>query len=231
MKKFLITAAAGAILGAGSSFAFAAPQAAAAPAGRPGMMMKTETRTEVPAHVQKMFARLDANKDGFITKQEADAARGQMAAKIAKAAKRFDGNKMFDRLDTNKDGKITPAEADAVRNARAAAKGGQSAKGGGSARLFARLDTNKDGSITRAEFDAAASRMNARLEKAALGRGNMGERFFEAADANKDGKVTLAEAQQLALQHFDRADLNHDGKLTPEERKQSRQQLRAQRKS
>ncbi|MES2119964.1 MAG: EF-hand domain-containing protein [Pseudomonadota bacterium] len=226
MKKFLITATAGAIAVAG--IAQAAPQTAAAKTGRPGMT-KIETRAEVPTQIQQMFAKLDANKDGFISKQESDAARGQMAGKIAKAAKKFDGNKVFDRLDTNKDGTITQAEADAVQKARVAAKGGQAK--GDSSRLFARVDANKDGSITRAEFAAIATRMNARLEKAALGRGNMAERFFETADANKDGKVSAAEAQQVALQRFDRADLNRDGKLTPEERKQSRQQLRAQRKS
>ena len=55
--------------------------------------------------------------------------------------------------------------------------------------------------------------------------------IFATADANKDGRVSLAEEQSLALQHFDRDDLNHDGKLTPEERKQARQQFKAQRKT
>jgi hypothetical protein len=66
------------------------------------------------------------------------------------------------------------------------------------------------------------------MRMAGMHRG-FGAHMFTMADLNKDGRVSLAEAQQLALQHFDRADLNHDGTLTREERRQARQQLRAQR--
>jgi Ca2+-binding EF-hand superfamily protein len=64
-----------------------------------------------------------------------------------------------------------------------------------------------------------------------MARGGMATHMFDMADVNKDGKVSLAEMQQAALAHFDRADLNHDGTLTPDERKQARQQLKAQHKS
>jgi Ca2+-binding EF-hand superfamily protein len=231
MKKLLFGgAAAAALLATGAAFATAAPQPGQQ-APRAERAMKTEARTDVPAHVQRMFARLDANHDGFITKAEVDAVQGQFAQKAAKRAQRFDGDKMFDRLDANRDGKITTAEAEAARSARVAAKGGQPAQAhaAGVSRLFARADANKDGAITRAEFDALAGQMKARMEKAGMNHG-MGGRMFETADVNKDGRVSLAEARQVALQHFDRADLNHDGQLTPQERQQSRQQLGAQRR-
>jgi hypothetical protein len=223
MKKIVIGVAAAALAAGGVAVAQNAPHA-----GK--WMMKTETRAEVAGHVQRMFARLDTNRDGFITKAEAEAIRAERAQKMEKRAARFDPAKVFARLDANHDGQITQAEADAVRAARTQAKGGQQpanrAHAGG---MFARADANKDGVVTRAEFDAAATQRHARMEKAGMHRGFAG-RMFDLADSNKDGKVSLAEAQAVALAHFDRADLNHDGQLTPQERQQFHQQMRAQRK-
>jgi Ca2+-binding EF-hand superfamily protein len=102
----------------------------------------------------------------------------------------------------------------------------QRAAGG---RLFDRADANRDGTITRAEF-AAAPRNHRGAGLKALGHRAAG-RIFSTGDVNKDGRVSLAEVQQMTLQRFDRLDLNRDGTLTPEERKQARQQLRAQRRS
>src|SRR5262245_60087918 len=83
------------------------------------MPMKSETRDEVVAHVREMFAKLDTNKDGFITREEADAAHQAMAAEMREkfskhlAAGAFphpDRGAMFDKLDTNKDGMISREE-------------------------------------------------------------------------------------------------------------------------
>jgi len=232
-KTFLGGAAAIALATGSALFAQAAPPAKPAPSAHK-MMQQAELRTDVKANVAKMFARVDANHDGFITDAEMQAVGAQRQAKLAERAKeraaKFDPAAMFARLDANKDGKITQAEADAARNARAAAKGktAPTHAGGG---LFARLDTNKDGVVTKAEFDATATQMHTRIEQAGLHRGNRAERMFDAADLNKDGKVSAAEMQQVALQRFDQADVNHDGKLTPDERKQTRQAHRAQRKA
>lgn len=224
MNKFLLGAAAAALAAGGVAIAQTAP----APR-QP--MMETMTRADVPAHVQRLFARLDANHDGFITKAEVDAAQAERADKMDKRAARFDPARMFDRLDANHDGQITRAEADAARAAHMQAKSGQPAEAHAEAfgGLFARADANHDGVITRAEFDAAASQMHPRMEHAGMRRGFAGA-MFDLADANKDGKVSLAEAQAAALAHFDRADLNHDGKITPDERQQLHAQMKAQRK-
>jgi Ca2+-binding EF-hand superfamily protein len=231
MTKFLFGAAAAAALVAGGvAFAQPTPQPGQ-PAPRAARAMKTEARADVQAHVQRMFARLDANHDGFITKDEVNAAQAQRAARTDQRTARLDPAKRFERLDANHDGQITAAEVEAARAARATANAdanAQNRRDRGN-RLFARADANKDGVVTRVEFDAATAQMHARMEKAGMHRG-MGGRMFEAADVNKDGRVSLAEAEQVALQHFDRADLNHDGQLTPQERQQSRAQLRAQRR-
>src|SRR5260221_10470566 len=187
MNKFLMGGAAAAALIVGSvAFAQPAPQPGQ-PGARQGKMMKTEARADVQAHVQRMFARLDANHDGFITKDEVDAAQSQFAAKEQKRADNFDGAKIFGRLDANHDGKITQAEYEPAHSQRVAARGGQPATAKASAvgGLFARADTNKDGVITRAEFDTLAGQMHARMEKAGMHRG-FGGKMFDTADVNKD---------------------------------------------
>ena len=141
---------------------------------------------------------------------------------------------MFARLDTNRDGALTQAEADAARGQFVEKRRERAAERGGAA--FDRLDANKDGQVSRQEWDAGRQareqRMAGRGQMRGMHRAGMGfsGRMFGMADANKDGRVTLPEAQAAALQHFDRVDLNHDGSLTPEERKQTREQWRAQRR-
>src|SRR5262249_268380 len=79
------------------------------------------TRAEVADHVGKLFARLDTNHDGFITRDEVDAVRGKMEAAVVKvgdveeklAEKGVmigDRGAIFDRLDTNHDGNISRQE-------------------------------------------------------------------------------------------------------------------------
>lgn len=225
MTKFLVGAAVMAMIG-GVAIAQTAPQAGAPPRQH---VMKNETRADVQTHVQKMFAHLDANHDGFITKVEAAAVNQQREAKLEQRAERFQPDKIFDRLDLNKDGKVTQAEAEAAHNQHAQAKGDQPAQAHAAAfaGMFARADSNKDGVLTRAEFDAMGAQIKARMEKAGAHEGFAGP-MFDLADTNKDGRISVPEAQALAFQHFDRADLNHDGTLTPQERQQARERMRGQ---
>ncbi|MFL6746225.1 MAG: calcium-binding protein [Sphingomicrobium sp.] len=191
---------------------------------------KVQTRADLQARIARLFARLDVNRDGFVTQAEAQSRAVGGKNRDAQRAERRAPGAMFDRLDTNKDGQITQAEADAVRAARQARAEARRARaqaaGGG---LFARVDANHDGVITRSEFDAAPRGRGAGMRRAGMMRG-LGARMFGMADLDKDGRVSLAEAQQAALQRFDRSDLNHDGQLTPEERRQAREQFRSQRR-
>lgn len=167
----------------------------------------------------------DANKDGVLTRAEAEA--------HAKA--------MFLKLDVNKDGKFDQAD----RAARHAEKRAQ---------MFDRLDANKDGSISKAEWDQAdAAREAKRAEwKAKRGEragapGEGGERHamrghhggkrgghgghggpggWMKADANGDKAISQAEFVAGALVRFDRMDANKDGKVTAEERQAMRQAMR-----
>lgn len=133
------------------------------------------TRSDVESRVRAHFERLDANKDGFVTQEEAKAVR-----EGARAERR---DAMFARLDADKDGSISRAEFDAPRakgGDRAERRGhrghhrGMAGRGGG-AHMFDRADANNDGRVSLAEASAPA------LQR------------FDRADANGDGTLTPEE--------------------------------------
>jgi Ca2+-binding EF-hand superfamily protein len=216
-------AASAAVAGPDSSATSVSPKAHA----RGSFFAASQNRTDVPAHIERLFKELDSNHDGFVTKEEIAAQQQRFDERAAKAAPKR-AEKMFDRMDTDHDGKITQAEIDAARAARAAAKGKTVKAGRGRSSLFARADANKDGIITRAEFDAAAASGRIKIRHANM-RGSAIVRMFDAADTNKDGRLSLEEAQQAALRQFDAADVNRDGVLTPSERRQASKANRAKR--
>jgi Ca2+-binding EF-hand superfamily protein len=192
-----------------------APTPIAPVAARPHMMVMSDrvmTRGEVTQHVHKLFARLDTNRDGFITKQELEAVHNKMMGMHADMEKRLgehgvmigDRGAMFDRLDANHDGSISRQEFMASRPQL-------------QERRVMILHNGPEGPPVAAGQPGMKMRMH--------GMG-MGGHLFETADANHDGRVSLQEAETAALQHFDRADVNHDGKITPEERGQAHRQMR-----
>ena len=173
------------------------------------MSDRVMTRDDVVKHVRDMFARLDTNHDGFVTRQEVDALHV----------------KMMGAMDTAGDMEKRMADHGVMMGDRAT--------------IFDRLDANHDGNISRQEFmagrgqvrqervtimrDGAGAPGQMRMHRMGTGAGIGGfGRLFDMADANHDGRVSLAEAQAAALAHFDRADTNHDGKITPDERRQVR---------
>ncbi|MCJ2178639.1 EF-hand domain-containing protein [Novosphingobium album (ex Hu et al. 2023)] len=199
---------------------------------------------------------MDADKDGVITRAEA-----QKAAED-----------MFVKLDVNKDGKIDQADRDA-RHAEHRAE------------MFAMIDANKDGSISRQEFmdakpphgpgdrgpgapdgngppppppgmdgdsmggpgmggpgmggpgmggpgmDGHHRGGPGRDGHGMHGRGGMrghGMMMLKMADTNNDGAVSKAEFMAAATKHFGDMDANNDGKVTKEERQAARQKMKAQ---
>jgi Ca2+-binding EF-hand superfamily protein len=225
MNKFLMAGAAAAAIFGGAAVAASVQTTKAAPAAQPSRHGKTATRADIQSRVASAFAKLDANHDGFIARNELDARETRREQRLEKRADRFDPASMFAKIDLNKDGKITTAEAEAARSQHSAAKPGQPAQAHAAAfgGLFAKADSNKDNVITRAEFETMGEGIKTRMEHAATAREGMAERMFAKTDTNKDGKVSLAEMQQSALGRFDRMDLNHDGKVSPQERRQVRQ--------
>jgi hypothetical protein len=170
MKRFIIGASAAALI--------AIPALAIGDKDHKGAR-GPQTRAEVTAKVKEHFAKLDANKDGAITKEEAE------AFKTARRAEWRD--KKFAAIDADKNGQISRQEFDAPRGDRDGRDGGDKGRrwGGGhghhggkgmmGGRMFAKADVNNDGKVTLSEATGKA------LEA------------FDRADANKDGTVTPEE--------------------------------------
>lgn len=224
MKTLLLGgAAAVALVAVGPAAAQPAPPPAPPPAPAPQvhvmhMPMKVQTRDEAVQRVRDHFTKLDTNRDGVLTREEADAARSKIAGerreKVARrlAEKGANRGAAFDRLDTNKDGSISREEFAAGRQVRRE-----------------RVIVMRDGeTVADSGAPGAPGARVFRMHRMG-GLGRLHGRMFDQADANRDGRVTLQEATDAALRHFDMADANRDGRLTPEERMQVRQRIRIQR--
>jgi Ca2+-binding EF-hand superfamily protein len=139
------------------------------------MLMMPETRADVVAHAHEVFARLDSNRDGFVSREEAQAAHQVIGADMrGKAEHRIppmlDRTALFDRLDTNRDGMVSREEFAAPAHAPEMRMHG---------RLFDRADGNRDGRVSLPELTAAALR------------------HFDLADANHDGRISPDERMRL----------------------------------
>ncbi|MFT4197445.1 MAG: EF-hand domain-containing protein [Pseudoxanthomonas sp.] len=194
MRKTLIAFSVAAALGA-SAWAFAQDADTQAQPQPPG-----------PPAGGAQLQKLDTNKDGFISREEAKA-DSKLAAD-------------FDKLDKNKDGKLAREELPHHdrRGPGGPGRGGQGSpgQGQGGPRGFGggpggrdgleRLDTDHDGRVSKAEATAAANRI---LQE------------FDKQDLNKDGYVDKNDRElrrkQLRDEWFTKADTNHDGKLSKEE--------------
>jgi Ca2+-binding EF-hand superfamily protein len=233
MNKLLIGGAVALVIAVAPAIAQTAPPPGVAPGtaptsvtpGSPGaprmhMMVTSDremTREDVAKHVRRLFAKLDTNRDGFITRQEVDAVHGTMMGKHATFDRRVGGpdvmfdnrGAMFDELDANHDGSISRQEF-----------------------MASKPQQERRVMIFRHGSDGAPGTpgepgMKMRMHSMGMG---FGGHLFEMADANRDGRVSLQEAETAALQHFDRADTNHDGKITPDERGQAHKIMRMERR-
>ena len=132
-----------------------------------------------------MFARLDADRNGSLTKAEADAGREQVREKFVE--RRADHT--FEQLDTNRDNSISRAEFDAAHAKHADARmerrhdrkemGGMHGGRMFGGNMFDMSDANKDGKVSLQEATAAALQ------------------HFDMADANRDGQITREERGQM----------------------------------
>lgn len=184
MKKTLFAAAA-VILGATAAGAQVAPPVGNMAQGG------IQTRNAAVERVRTMFARVDANRDGAITREEAATvgggkARGARQARAADPARRA---RAFERLDANRDNMISRdewARAEGARAERRAARPQRAQRmamrGRMGGAMLRAADANRDSRVTLQE-----------AEQAALQR-------FDRVDANRDGQITPAERQQARQQ-------------------------------
>jgi len=169
------------------------------------------SRREYVSYGQRLFRRLDRNRDGVILLNEVAPAAGKprqqraqprpqpvpgpegarppgrvASAKPApRTGKTSNPGGIFARLDLNRDGTVSFAEVTAARR-----------------QVFTQLDGDRDGSLSRAEF-AATSGARARR--------------FVQLDRNRDGRISLGEYLDDGRARFRAADRNKDGRLSPTE--------------
>lgn len=212
MNRFLIGAAAIAFAGSALAQGMQPPTVQSPRLDMPSqngeMGNRVQIRSEVVAKVQKHFAMLDRNRDGFIAADEMQAMRGEQMDKhmghdgdeMAMHDGAMDNRgAMFDRLDANRDGMISRDEF---------AKGRE-------------MRIEREVTVNGAPGGDRHGKMNMQ----GMG-GGMGGPMMKMADSNQDGRVSLQEMTTAALQHFDQVDTNHDGRITPEERQAMHQQMK-----
>lgn len=170
------------------------------------------SKNEAEGRIAENFDRIDTNKDGFLDKGELQAMiRAANPGPGDPPGKDRPGpdamlNLILQRMDKNKDGKIAKSEAE-----------GRIADG------FDAIDTNKDGFLDKTELQAMIRRM---APSGAGGRpmfpGNFAGRpdplDFDAQDKDADGRLTKAELRGTRFaDSFDQIDTNKDGKIDPKE--------------
>jgi Ca2+-binding EF-hand superfamily protein len=155
----------------------------APPVGMAPRATVAHTRDQAVAKVRDRFARMDANRDGFVAGEELQSMRGRQ-----KLGERGARNRMatanpgaaFDRLDANRDGAISRDEFGRAREMRSEVRGLRKAgrtrgMGGGMMKL---ADRDRDGRISLQEATTSA------LQR------------FDRVDANRDGRITPDERRQ-----------------------------------
>jgi Ca2+-binding EF-hand superfamily protein len=181
------------------------------------------TRADVEASVRDRLGKLDANKDGTVTRDELMA--------FAKARMDARADDMFAAMDTDKNGSISRAEFDAYHAKRGDRQIVRVERFGGPNGMMP-PPPGPDGMMPPPPPppgpDGVAPPAPPPPPPAMGGKPMMREHtrmmFMGGRDgmimAEGDGKgIVIADAVKKALERFDAADTNKDGKLTPEERK------------
>lgn len=157
----------------GLAFANAAPDAAAGTGTAPQAGCSHErgaSREQGRARFDARFERLDTDRDGGVSKAEADEGAPHLAQR-------------FDEIDANKDGKLTREEMRSAMHARMAQckQDRDRCRAAMKERFEAawkRADTDGDGMLSKAEAEQGMPRL---------------ARHFDQVDTDRDGRITLAE--------------------------------------
>lgn len=210
MRKIWFVAAGAAVLAAGACGLAQAQDGPQESRGRHGVFQSDSnsdgvlTRAEFDAGRTAMFARLDGDNNGQLTREEMRAERRDHGGRRGgHRGGHRDGGGMHHlaSADANNDGNITREEFLARPN-----------------EMFRRLDANNDGVISANERPQRGERDD-RGERRA-DRADRPER--PDPDANNDGTISRAEFTAMGAGLFERLDANNDGRVTQEEARDAR---------
>lgn len=211
LKTILITAT---ILCGFAAPAMAQPMMPPPPGGHFDMVDANKdgflTRDEVKSAHMKKFIEIDINKDGIVTKEEM---HGHHKAQMEKMKGKL-LEKRVAHLDEDKNGFISKEEW--INGPERAKKMAQEMH----AKRFDEIDTNKDGKLTEVELQAVKGHkmghkkgglMEMRIKNDGM------KKHGPNPDTNNDGKITKAEWEAMPMPMFDNGDANKDGKISREE--------------
>lgn len=153
--------------------------------GRPGAGARPPT-----AFQRRIFARLDTDGDGFISRAEREASL----------------KRLFSRIDANGDGRISRAEFEAARRGRDRSESG--------AKAWPRSATSRDHRGTMFAAMRIAARGRHASPSATYSDVRSVRGFFERADANNDGAVTFDEMRRARDAMVARIDADGDGRIS-----------------
>ena len=125
------------------------------------------TRDKVAANIGAEFRKIDANKDGQLTKAEIETAQLNALKERVQARNRA----LFQQLDADKSGQISPAEFSRV----------QATVPRPDSSSLMRFDSNKDGKISSAEHSTATFNSFDRMDANKDGSVSVGEMQADAA--------------------------------------------------
>lgn len=188
------------------------------------------TRPDPSEFLQKMFARLDGDGDGKVTRDEfTTAMEKRLGANASASGDAPDAASVFQKLDSDGDGGINLSEfKTAMETMRASRGGGGGPQGAGgppppppsgggeessasedAQQVFDAMDTNKDGMVSSDEL-LAALKKKAEERAEALGQSTGAttttptdadfQKAFDAIDTDGDGSISQAELTTLFQQ-------------------------------
>ncbi len=203
MRKVLLAAAGAAVLAAGACGLAQAQNGPPGDGARHGVFQSDAnsdgvlTRAESDAGREATFARLDADRNGQLTREEMRAERGERGdrGRHGRRGGGRHGGPGFEGADANNDGNITREEFLARPT-----------------EMFNRIDANHDGVIQASERPQRAERGERRAERP--DRPNR--------DADNNGTFSRAEFTAMGAGMFERLDVNNDGRVTQEEAQAAR---------
>jgi hypothetical protein len=203
-SKLLLIGATTAVLGVGAAFAADPPRAPAPPQ---------------PPRLERMIETLDANKDGFLSREEARAA----------------AERSFDHMDADKDGRLEPGDRAARREIRIERREihrdgkvevteevtegpGVAPPAPGGDVIIEKHVRKGDGHHGRRGDHRGGHREGGHHAPHAMPMGPPMMIFAHSgeADTNNDGAISKAEHVAQQLRFFDASDVNGDGKIKVE---------------